>query len=269
MKHIYLAIDDESLALSDLTNSLQEADPEGIIYAYTSPTEAISAISQGQFSPDIAFFDIQIRNWTGMQLAVELRKLLPRLEIVFVTAYPQYALESYSLHIRGYLMKPVTAQAIREELDVISGVSKDEESSNAVQVNCFGNFEVFYLGVPLRFPRSKSKELFAYLVYRKGTACSVKEIATVLFEDREYDIALKNQMETFKSDLFKTLRKINCENILLKSHNRLSIDVNKIDCDFYQLLQGNREAINSFTGEFMSQYSWAEPTAAALFCKYL
>lgn len=269
MKHSFLAIDDEALALADLTASLQEADPEGEIFSYTSPSAALDAVRRRQIQPDIAFLDIQMRGWTGLQLAAELRRSLPELEIVFVTAHPQYALESYSLHVRGYLIKPVTVQAVREELDVITGVLKTAEPSRPLQVNCFGNFEVFYNGKPLKFSRSKSKELFAYLIYRSGASCSVKEIAAILFEDREYGIALKNQTETFKSDLIKTLRTVGCEDVLLKGHNCLSVDVEKIDCDYYRLLQGNAKAISAFTGEFMSQYSWAEPTTAALSCKHL
>ena len=269
MKHAFLAIDDEVLALADLTASLQEADPDSEIFSYTSPSAALEAVRHGQIQPDIAFLDIQMRGWTGLQLAAELRRELPQLEIVFVTAPPQYALESYSLHVRGYLIKPVTAQAVREELEVITGVPQTAGPAKLLQVNCFGNFEVFHDGRPLKFSRAKSKELFAYLIYRSGATCSIKEIAAILFEDREYGSALKNQTETFKSDLIKTLRAVNCEDVLLKGHNCLSVDVEKIDCDYYRLLQGNAGAVSAFTGEFMSQYSWAEPTTAALSCKHL
>lgn len=269
MKHVFLAVDDEALALADLTASLKEAAPEDEVCAYTSPSAALKAVQCGQIQPDIAFLDIQMRGWTGLQLAGELRGTLPQLEIVFVTAHPQYALESYSLHARGYLMKPVTAQAVRQELDLILCGLRPSQAPMPLQVRCFGNFEVFYDGKPLKFSRAKSKELFAYLIYRCGATCSVKEITAVLFEDREYDSALKNQTETFKSDLLKTLRAAGCEDVLLKGRNFLGVAVEKIDCDYYRLLQGDTGAIGAFIGEFMSQYSWAEPTTAALFYKYL
>lgn len=269
MKHALLAIDDEALALADLVASLKEAAPKAEIFSYTSPSAALEAVRRRQVQPDIAFMDIEMRGWTGLHLAAELRKTLPELEIVFVTAYPQYALDSYALHARGYLIKPVTAQAVREELDIIMSASRTVGPERLLQVNCFGNFEVFHGGKPLKFSRAKSKELFAYLIYRSGATCSIKEIAAVLFEDREYGSALKNQTETFKSDLMKTLRAVNCEDAILKEHNCLSVDVEKIDCDYYRLLNGDQTAIHMFTGEFMSQYSWAELTAAALSCKLL
>ena len=269
MKHCFLAVDDEALALADLTNALEEAAPGETICPYNSPSAALEAVRKKAIRPDVAFLDIQMRGWTGLQLATELRKVLPQLEIVFVTAYPQYALESYSLHARGYLMKPVTAESVREELDIIQGTVRTAARSDSLVVNCFGNFEVFFHGKPLKFSRAKSKELFAYLIYRSGATCSIKEIAAIIFEDREYGSALKNQMETFKSDLMKTLRAAGCEDVILKGRNCLSVDAEKLDCDYYRLLKGDTRAMSAFTGEFMAQYSWAELTAAALSCKLL
>lgn len=269
MNHCFLAVDDEMLALADLTNALEQAEPSAQVCAFTSPSAALEAVRLGQIRPDIAFLDIQMRGWTGLQLAAELRKTLPALEIVFVTAFAEYALESYALHARGYLLKPVTAQAVREELDIIGGTTQPQAQIRALQVSCFGNFEVFCQGKPLKFSRAKSKELFAYLVYRNGATCSIKEIAAALFEDREYDSSLKNQMETFKSDLMKALRSAACEDAVIKGRNCLSVNLEKIDCDYFRLLAGDSSAGSAFTGEFMTQYSWAEPAAAALACKLL
>lgn len=44
----------------------------------------------------------------------------------------------------------------------------------------------------------------------------------------------------------------------------LAIDTGKVDCDYYNFLKGDRSAINSYRGEYMTQYSWAEVTRSAL-----
>lgn len=269
MNRCFLAVDDEMLALADLANALEQAEPSAQVCAFTSPSAALEAVQQGAARPDIAFLDIQMRGWTGLQLAAELKKTLPTLEIVFVTAFAEYALESYALHARGYLLKPVTVEAVREELAIIGRHSPVRRTGKALQVNCFGNFEVFCQGKPLKFSRAKSKELFAYLIYRNGATCSIKEIAAALFEDREYDSSLKNQMETFKSGLMKSLRSVDCEDAVIKGRNCLSVDLEKIDCDYFRFLAGDASAVSAFTGEFMTQYSWAEPVAASLACKFL
>ena len=42
------------------------------------------------------------------------------------------------------------------------------------------------------------------------------------------------------------------------------LDTGKVDCDYYNFLKGDRSAINSYRGEYMTQYSWAEVTRSAL-----
>ena len=68
-------------------------------------------------------------------------------------------------------------------------------------------------------------------------------------------------MTTIISSLRSTLREVGLENILIKTWNNLALDVNKVKCDAYDFEKGDLVAINSFRGEYMSNYSWAEFTA--------
>ena len=52
------------------------------------------------------------------------------------------------------------------------------------------------------------------------------------------------------------------EDILIKTWNHLAVDVSKIKCDAYEYEQGDLVAINSFRGEYLTNYSWAEFTTA-------
>lgn len=258
----FLAVDDERLALQDLMQMLQRAEPNCSVTGFTSPDEALEAVRSGAVKPRVAFLDIEMRGRTGLELAAELKKLRPETEIIFITAYSQYALESFSVHARGYLLKPVTVDQIESELKNL-GLS-NAKPSPLLEVKCFGNFDVFYHGEAVRFTRSRSKELFAYLIYRAGASCTTKEIAAALFEDAAYDARMKNQIETFKTDMLKTLRGVSCENVLQKGHNLLAVVPDLLECDYYRFLSGDASAMGRFTGEFMAQYSWAEPTAAML-----
>ena len=68
---------------------------------------------------DVAFLDIQTGDINGLQLAVELKKVKPDIHIIFVTGYSQYAVEAFSIHATGYLLKPVTEEAVSRELTFI------------------------------------------------------------------------------------------------------------------------------------------------------
>ena len=64
--------------------------------------------------------------------------------------------------------------------------------------------------------------------------------------------------------MLKALRSADCADVIVNSHNSVAVDPQKIDCDYYRFLSGETAAVNSYAGEYMTQYSWAEMTCAAL-----
>ena len=54
------------------------------------------------------------------------------------------------------------------------------------------------------------------------------------------------------------------EDVIVKAWNSCGIDTSKVECDYYDYLKGDNYALNSFQGEYMSQYSWAEMTLGEL-----
>ena len=80
-------------------------------------------------------------------------------------------------------MKPVTKEKVQKELQDLR-FPIVPKSNALLKVQCFGNFDVFTPnGEHVKFERSRSKEIFAYLVHRNGSSCTTKEIAAALFED--------------------------------------------------------------------------------------
>ena len=103
-----------------------------------------------------------------------------------------------------------------------------------------------------------SKEAFAYLVHKRGAGVSVAELCNVLWEDRLAEAGLKSQCRVLLRSLKMDLKKAGAENVLIKEWNAWSINAAAVNCDYYSFLQGDSYAVNSFRGEYMSQYSWAE-----------
>ena len=107
-------------------------------------------------------------------------------------------------------------------------------------------------GAPLKFERSKTKELFAYLVDRKGAASNTGELCAVLWEDKPDSVSLRNQLRTLLSDLSRSLKSVQAEDILIKNRNHFAVATDKMDCDFYSFLQKEAAAVNHYTGESVS-----------------
>ena len=243
-----LLVDDEQLQLLRLENACKKVLPDGDYFSYTNPIQAIEK-SQDKMI-DIAFLDIEMPKFNGIQLAKKLKKINPNTKIIFVTAYNEYALEAFKVHASGYITKPVNESKIKEEIDAL-GDSISLKPSKLIQVKCFGNFEVFCNGEPLKFSYKKSKEVFAYLVDREGSAINVNELNAVLWEE-DHPSYLKNLI----ADVQATLKNVGADDVFIKRHNECYIDVEKIDCDAYEYKKGNPDAIRMYRGEYMIQYSW-------------
>ena len=260
------AIDDEPKMLRMLQDAIREAEPEAEILAFSSAADVLEALLKPENRPDVVFSDIELPGTSGLTLAIRIKEAAPNTRIVFVTGYDQYALEAYRVHAHGYLMKPVDAAAIREELDQLPPPPKPQ--AQALYVQCFGFFDVFWHGEPLLFKRRKTKELLAFLVDRKGVACTAEEIAATLWEG-ETDLGkAKHQIRNHVSDLRATLKEIGMEDLLIRRSGILAIRAEQLDCDYYQMLRGDSTALNAYHGEYMAQYSWAEMTSGKLWFEH-
>jgi two-component SAPR family response regulator len=183
--------------------------------------------------------------------------------VIFATGYNEYAGEAMNMHASGYLMKPITAEKVRRELDDLRH-PVEETRAKRLFVRCFGNFEVFVDGKPIRFGRGRTKELLAYLVDRRGSVVSNNEIEAVMWEDASVDRSIHSYLRTLTADLRKSLEREGITDVLIKRRGALGVDPATFDCDFYEFLEGNASAVNAYKGEYMSQYSWAEITLGQL-----
>ncbi len=244
-----LLVDDEKLQLLRLEKCVKEVIPDAITFEFSNPTEALEAAKKEQI--DIAFLDIEMPNINGIMLAKSLKKINPKINIIFVTAYNDYAYEAMKIHASGYISKPATNAKIKQEVDGLR-FPIVLESTKKLSCKCFGNFEIFADGKPLKFTYSKSKELLAYLIDREGAAININELNAVLWE-----VDHKSYLRNIISDVQKTLKAVDAADFFIKRHNECYIDVSKIDCDAYEYKNNNPTAIRMYRGEYMIQYEWA------------
>ena len=243
-----LLVDDETLQLLRLEQSVKNVIKDVESFSYTNPVLALRENRDEQI--DIAFLDIEMPEINGIMLAKKLKKINPKINIIFVTAYNDYALEAMSLHASGYISKPVTEEKVQKEMEALR-YPIELRPTKILQIKCFGNFEVFCDGKPLKFTYSKSKELLAYLVDREGSGINVNELNAVLWEEDH-----KSYLRNLISDIQKTLKSVGAGDVFIKRHNECAIDVNKVDCDAYEYKNNNPDAVRMYRGEYMNQYSW-------------
>ena len=251
-----IAVDDEIYMLETLQEAVSASLDIAQVEAFSSCSAALAYADTNPI--DIAFLDINMRGIGGLGLAEKLMVLHPNCKIIFCTGHEEYAVSAFQLHVSGYLMKPITAEAVQKEIDHIKGIKAGEKK---LTIKCFGNFEVFYNGKSLPFKRKKAKELLAVLVDRTGAGMTAKQICAMLFPDDTDDSKNAAYFRQLILDLKTTLKAIGAENVLCHETPYYRIDTNWVSCDYLSYLDTGKP---NFHGEYMTQYSWAESTCAML-----
>ncbi|BBF42298.1 response regulator [Lachnospiraceae bacterium KM106-2] len=250
-----MVVDDEQISLIKIKEQVESFDFVTEVAAFDNPKHALEALKSTPF--DAAILDIEMFGMNGLELARQCKCIYPPIKIIFLTGYSDYAVNAFKIRASGYLLKPASNEEIREELLYVSNPNT-KASTSKIRIQTFGNFEVFVDNKPILFDRNKSKELLAYLVSRKGAYASGNELLAILYEDKPITPSLKSQLRNIIASLTKSLNNAHVGELLLKRRNQLAIDTALFTCDYYEFLQGNMDSINSFMGEFMNNYEWAE-----------
>ena len=109
---------------------------------------------------DIIFLDIIMPLLSGMDTAKELRNSDNAVKIIFLTASPEFALDSYDVKAQGYLLKPVTYEKIRETLDECSHAF-EAESKYIVLKTAFGYQKLYFHDI--EYAEAQNKRIVFYL----------------------------------------------------------------------------------------------------------
>lgn len=263
-----VVMDDERLALEMLVDTLTKLCPNDEIVPFRKLDDILRYNDKSDI--DVAFLDIEIGRMNGIELAIELKRYSPKCNIIFVTSYSEYGSESFKARPSGYVTKPFTEDEIQRELDNLRFPVLRENTSNIIEdisstddvkkLKCrtFGNFVVYNdSGEVVTFSRTKSKELLAYLIDCAGYPVTSKDIAKDLYET-ELDKQMSKNISKIIIGLLDDLKKAGYEGAVIKQNRQLYINKDLVSCDIYDALDGDVDSINSYRGEYMIEYSWAE-----------
>jgi len=152
-----LIIDDERLARLELRNLLAEHKGIEVVGEAHNALEAVEKIAS--IVPDVIFLDIQMPGKTGLELLEEI-SVLP--EVVFVTAYDEYALRAFEVNALDYLVKPVSPARLAECVKKVLMKEEREVSSKAQITTAFAEDDQVFVkdGEKCWFVKLSSIRLF-------------------------------------------------------------------------------------------------------------
>ena len=109
-----ILVDDSKAILSDGVAVLEEVLPSATIMGFIWPQEAIDYAKTNRIA--LAILDIELGTASGLDLSRTLREINPRMNIVFLTAYPDYALDAWETEASGFMVKPLTPENVKAQL---------------------------------------------------------------------------------------------------------------------------------------------------------
>lgn len=255
----------EQTSLDDLMAQLDSMDVPVDAKGFLTPEAVIGCLETETANILVLDLDMDMETWSlspGILIQI-LRNIQPSLYVITVTQYITLAVEAFKARANAFLVKPVFPDDFKKELCYYQKFHS-APAVKRIMVKTFGNFDVFVDGKPLVFHRTKSKELLAYLVDRRGGFITNGQAISILWEDRLNDKPTSSMYRTILASLVNTLETEGISYILVKRRNNLAVDATKIECDYYRLIEGKPLPGNVFAGEYMSNYGWAESTAAFL-----
>ena len=255
-----ICVDDEKLITELIVSMCKEIRPTDEIFGFGRPEKSLEWCEEN--CPDVALLDIHMPKISGIELAAKIKQKHPKTAVIFITGFSEYALEAYSVHPSGYLMKPPQKEKLAAEIEYAlqDKTDKPEEEFSHIRIKTFDDFDVFADGELVKFERAKAKELLAYLVDQNGSGVSRKKAFVFLWDNENYDRSGQKQLDVIIRSLRDTLKQYGIDEMFELHNGIMRIFPEKTDCDYYRFLKGEAKAVNSYRGKYMESYSWASLT---------
>ncbi len=222
---IALCVDDEPIMLTLLQKAVEASPDIDEVAAFGKAGDALAWAETHHF--DAAFLDVELHGINGTEIARRLREKSPYLPIIFCTGYSEYALDAYRLHADGYLLKPIHAEDVQNELDRLNGKSRTKP---LLYISDHGMSFKDKNGEAFAFRRGRTYDLVRFLLEANGTPLSKEELCDMLFDPASgFSEKNSNYFSKLAGDLSATLALHGAGEVLIKAANRYALDMKRIE----------------------------------------
>lgn len=236
-----MVVDDENLTNEYICMLLRKSGID--VKGYTNSYEALENIRI--YEPDVLFLDIEMPEITGLDLAKKVQKNKYECEVIFITAYSQYALNAFDVSALDYLLKPIMPDGLNRALE---RVKKRISMKSEKQDNCvYKNIKISLFGIislqlgenqeRIRWITSKCAEIFAFmLLSREEDEVSKWRLISEIWPEKDSekgDINLRSTVSRLNKTFRENSLKINLRSI--GNGYKLEMDESNIEVDAFKL----------------------------------
>lgn len=267
-----ILVDDERPALKGLEFQLKKHPEIAVVGMYTNPLEAISDIES--IKPQVVFLDINMPSLRGTDAASKILDQSPETDIVFVTAFDQYAIEAFELHAIDYILKPVDEKRLAKTIERLMKKPPIADSNNKgrLLIKCLGGLVVTWENKkPIKWRTEKTKEIFAFLLHNHGKTISKDKLLDNLWPD---DLSERATRQLYNGIYYirKALEEYGIDRRLvhidgdynLRLDSEVGLDVRQLYCNKPHIENDSLDFLEKleelYTGDYFEgeYYPWAD-----------
>ncbi len=109
-----IMVDDNAVILNGGLTIIEKVLPNASVTGFIKPSEAIAFAKANRVA--LAFLDIEMGSVSGLDVCGELLEINPHTNVVYLTSYSNYSLDAWNTGACGFMLKPITAEAVRAQL---------------------------------------------------------------------------------------------------------------------------------------------------------
>lgn len=282
-----LIVDDDKLFLQFMKELLSGFPDVKVVGIFENTRQAHGYLKS--YAVDLIFLDIHLAEENGIDFARRLSKERPYVDIVFTTAFKEYALEAFDVYALDYMIKPISLQRLERTLERAATrrpahLRHHKEADYQLFIYGLGGFDVRgEEQKSLSFNSSKSEEMLAYLLYNRGKPVD----KWILIEDLYKDMPRQNAetyLNTTTYKLRRALQPYGLKEAIIYHNGSYRIDLKGIYVDFIDFdhlvytceeaenpnLSALVETENLYKGDLFGHkcYHWSLPERERLYLSY-
>lgn len=225
-----ILLDDEMIILKILKELLSKIPSIEIVGVFQNTVEALSFLLENK--ADLAFVDINLKGESGLDFARKLSAYHIDIEVAFITAFKEHALEAFDVDAFDYIVKPITQERLERTIAKIHMKQyKYKKPEYCCSIYCLGNLDVHGENdEKIRWISTKSREVFFYLLQSPGKSVSRHFILEEIFNDMPTKNA-NTYLNTTIYQLKKALEPHGLKNMLLSNAETYSLDLKNVYVD--------------------------------------
>lgn len=257
---ITLTLDHTEPICAQVHTLIQAIDKQGEHLSADDMLHALQILKEQRV--DIIFICPELYGSQLISTVRRIEKQQSAVNIIFMTACPEYALDAHRVYCSAFLTSPISPGDLKEALEHLRYPVSDK-GNNKLRAMTFGSFMVLRPdGEVMRFSRTVSKEILAYLIDQCGYPVTSHDIAADVFGITDFDAPASKRVSNSVRSLLADLKKNGLEKAVVKQNRQLQINKDYVSCDLYDALSGSSQALALYKGEYMIEYSWSETSFA-------